>query len=153
MSELKIFKLINGDDIIGFLETYTNEELNQIDAESEEQQVSYDHLFFIRDPMKMYWKYDPVEKRHELFLAKWCAFSDDSLYFVPKDTVMTVVAPSDVVTKHYQEISELDFPPIETVEEGELSIEKELEEQYKSFLETWEPFGKENNEEKKKKMN
>lgn len=152
MSDLKIFKLVNGEDIIGFLETYNNEDLKDIDKDSpdvaEGEEIVYDHLLFIRDPMRMYSAYSAKQKRHELYLTKWIAYTDDSLFVIPKDLVITIATPSQQVAEHYYELSDGEYITRSESSTQILSEEQQMQKEYKEFLENWEV-----DDEEKKKMN
>ncbi len=131
MSILKLFRLTNGDDIIGFLEDVDKEIVAELNGDSDKN-VNYDHIVFVRDPLRLIWSYDASTKGHQLFLTRWMPFSDDTFFAIPKDKVVTIADPMMEVEKHYYEISDETFLP------GQIEKEQDPQKkQYMEFLKGW----------------
>lgn len=146
---LKIFRLLNGDDIIGYLEEFDPKDLAAID---EEGAITYEDLIFVRDPMRMVWSYAPDAGTnggggHQLYLTRWMAFSDDSLFAIPRDKVVTIAEPLDTVSEHYLSVYDANYETnIPTLIEQHLTKEERqqalIKREYMEFLAGWEASDK-----------
>jgi len=138
---LKLFRLRNGDDIIGFLEEYSDKQIEQLEDNTEEQkqieaEYQYDHLVFIRDPMRMVWAYDTKTQGHQLYMTKWMPFSADSLFFIPKTEIITISDPLPEVEQHYAEL--VDEPQnIRREGQPQLTPEEMRRKDALEFLDSW----------------
>lgn len=137
MSNLKVLRLSNGTDIIGFLEMYTDQEINDCNSELDEPgqpQFKYDHIVFIRHPMKVVSNYNKEAKANEIFLTPWMPLSDDPLFLIPKDQILTICSPMEEIAKYYYE---LHGEPVQQEITPEM-IEEEQQKIYFDFLNGWE---------------
>lgn len=145
MSTLKVIKLVTGEELLAFIEEYSSADINSVGnteyEESDIQDYTYDHLLFIRDPLKIMCQYNVQEKKYSMFLIRWTASTDDSLFAIPKSLVITICEPIPDLIEHYHEVKAEDLTilngikpnnQIETLTKDELEKNK-----LKEFLENY----------------
>lgn len=116
MAELKILKLINGDEIIGYIDDGSYKDNN------EDDEYSVRNLIFIKGSMRIVQEYDRVSRGHSIFLVDWMPSSKSNVLPIPKDKVITMASPQDSIQQHYLELQIGDME----AEEEDL-LDKELQ--------------------------
>ena len=133
MTELRVLKLLNGDDIIGIVEDIkdvSGEEYNESD---------FLPVMFIRGAMKINKTYDKRKKQYDLYLTDWIPESHEDLFPIPKSMLVTVSAPAPEIEQYYFNclLANLSQQQLEEAQQEELS-EEELKKmrQRKELLDT-----------------
>lgn len=116
MNSLKVLKLLNGDEVIGFIEDGNN-------RISPEDEVSLSHMVFIKGPMRIISKYDETVKSHALYLVDWMPTASSNVLPLPKNHIVTMDTPNASVEEHYLSIMGEKFPEEELTEEEQRQLE------------------------------
>lgn len=98
MSHLKVLKLVNGDEIIGFVDDGRGRP--RLD---DEDGLTTDNLIFIKGPMKIVQEYDRTIG-HQLFLMDWMPSGCSNTLPIPKDKIITMDDPGSSLEEHYLEL-------------------------------------------------
>jgi len=105
MPDLLVIKLVTGENIIGIVED--NGSMEKYDEE-------YD-VIFIRNPMQILKQYDSANCQHHMSLIEWIPETDDILIPIPKNMIMTVTTPTQIIMDVYNDLtSELFIEQIDT---------------------------------------
>lgn len=116
---LKVLKLSNGDEIIGFIQDGSKTELK-------DKSISLDHMIFIKSPMKIMQDYDETVKSHVIFLIEWFPSGRSSSLPIPKDHIITMDTPKNSVEDYYYDVMGEYYAP-------ELELGSEEEKQSRLF--------------------
>jgi hypothetical protein len=92
-SEIKIIKLINGDDIVCVLPIDQLPEKSPLLRLSKPLQVKYVPQL------------TPGGFKDYVALIKWAAYTPDTIVTIPKDKIMTIVNASDEMKKSYNVVA------------------------------------------------
>ena len=91
-NNIKIIKLVNGDDIVAVVE-FTN---RQLDPKN--------RTINIERPLQI--KYVPqitsAGFKDYIALIRWTAYTDDEQITIPKDKIMTITTANDAMSRSYQ---------------------------------------------------
>lgn len=117
MSELRVLKLINGDEIIGFVE-------DGINKNSELEDLTVDHLLFVKGAMKIVQEYNKETRGHSIYLVDWMPSARSAILPIPKDKVITMDFPQDVIEEHYLELMTFTFDVYDTEQKETLTPEE-----------------------------
>lgn len=99
MNEIKVVKLISGEEIVGMVEVPTEENMEGEQVEAADLQ----HLLFIRSPMRIVYEYDANRVPH-VFLYDWMPSAEDDFYPIQKHHVVTVVEACSSLKELYFDI-------------------------------------------------
>lgn len=123
MSQLKVIKLINGDEIIGYIDDGAIKDRQDDDGED----YSVSNLIFIKGAMRVIQEYDRKSRGHSMFLIDWMPSAKSNVLPIPKDKIITMDSPQDAVEDHYLELKmgEMD----EEQEDSEAMTDEELQKQ------------------------
>jgi hypothetical protein len=128
MDQIKVIKLINGDDIV---------------CSFSKQQISEKSpLLRIEKPLQI--KYvsniTPTGLKDYIALIKWCGFTNDKIVTIPKDKIMTITNATNEMTKSYNSLS-IKYDKIDVPREGANYAQKKLtNEQNDEYTELWDEF-------------
>ena len=127
MNQIKVIKLVNGDDIVCNLPA--------------EQLPEPTPLIRLEKPLQI--KYVPQLTARGLkdyiALIKWTAYTNDKIVTVPKDKIMTITNASEEMIKSYFDVSEK-YELISDPESGNYKQEKLDKESNDTFNELWDSF-------------
>jgi hypothetical protein len=103
MSNIKIFRLLSGDDIIGELIPETKKLTRTIS---------------IKDPMRILTEYDPKSKLHHTFLVRWLPQATDRIFIIPKNKLLLSqpATPIEELEDHYYDVCD-DTWDVEDIED------------------------------------
>ena len=110
--EIKVIKLINGDDVVCQLPT------------GEKQLPENGPLIRLVKPLLVRYvpQMTPAGFRDHIALTKWAAYTPDSVITIPKDKILTVTNASMEMTKSWSNISEhynhVEMPKQRTIPEN-----------------------------------
>lgn len=127
MEEIKVIKLINGDDIVCSL--------------SKEQLPEKVPLLRLDKPLQIKYisQLTPRGLRDYIALIKWVAYTNDKIITIPKDKIVTITNATDEMSKSYLEVSSkyerIDSPKKSEYQAQELTLEENDE-----FNELWDSF-------------
>jgi len=93
MEQIKIIKLVNGDDIVCSLAT--------------EQLPESSPLIRIEKPLQIKYvsQLTPKGLKDYIALIKWASYTNDKIISVPKDKIVTITNATDEMTKSYIDVS------------------------------------------------
>lgn len=94
MSQIKIIKLVNGEEIIGIVEDGRN-------YENTDEEYTYDNLLFISQPMKITSQYDATTKTHTMYLSDYIPSIRDADLPIEKRNIITIGNPNPDIETHY----------------------------------------------------
>ena len=123
MAELKIIKLTNGDDVIGFIET-DPENISQGMTEEEFKEI---HCLFVRGALKLEKKYIREADQHQVMLLEWAPETDDPIIPICDNNVIAVYNPGVYVRNLYYDIAMDNMSEHEKKEVGEKEVERHEE--------------------------
>jgi hypothetical protein len=127
MEQIKIIKLINGDDIVCSL--------------SKEQLPDKTPLLRIDKPLQIKYVSQLTAKglKDYIALIKWAAYTNDKIITIPKDKIVTITNATEEMTKSYIEVSKK-YEKIVVPKRSEHNIEQLSEEENNEFNELWDEF-------------
>jgi hypothetical protein len=127
MNQVKIIKLINGDDIVCSL--------------SKEQLPDKTPLLRIDKPLQIKYVSQLTAKglKDYIALIKWAAYTNDIIITIPKDKIVTITNATEEMTKSYIEVSKK-YEKIVVPKRSEHNIEQLSEEENNEFNELWDEF-------------
>lgn len=91
---IRVLKLITGEEIIGVL-------YDGADETSQDEEKNYEHLFFIRGPMKVNYDYDEVRQSQIMFLTEWIPAIVDDVMAIEKNRIVTFGNPTETLEQYY----------------------------------------------------
>ena len=127
MNQIKIIKLINGDDIVCSL--------------AKEQLPEKTPLLRLEKPLQIKYVSQLTARglKDYIALIKWAAYTNDQVISIPKDKIVTITNATDEMTKSYIEVSKK-YEKIVVPKRGEHNIEQLSEEENNEFNELWDEF-------------
>jgi hypothetical protein len=127
MNQIKIIKLINGDDIVCSL--------------SKEQLPDKTPLLRIDKPLQIKYVSQLTTRglKDYIALIKWAAYTNDIIITIPKDKIVTITNATEEMTKSYIEVSKK-YEKIVVPKRSEHNIEQLSEEENNEFNELWDEF-------------
>lgn len=127
MTQIKIIKLINGDDIVCSL--------------AKEQLPEKTPLLRLEKPLQIKYVSQLTARglKDYIALIKWAAYTNDQIISIPKDKIVTITNATDEMTKSYIEVSKK-YEKIVVPKRGEHNIEQLSEEENNEFNELWDEF-------------
>jgi len=129
MNQIKIIKLINGDDVVCKLATQWESEklVLKIDKPLQIKYVSHITPFGLKD---------------YIALIKWAGFTNDHIITIPKDKIMSITNATEEMIKSYNDLSSK-YDKINTPKEPKqnmYSSKKLSKDQNDEFNELWDEF-------------
>jgi hypothetical protein len=96
MGNLKVIKLVTGEEILGVVYDGKNYE-----------QSSYlgGDLIFVSGPLKITTEYDKASKTHSLYLSDWIPALTDEAFPIQKQKILTIGNPTKHLEEHYLELA------------------------------------------------
>jgi hypothetical protein len=127
MEQIKIIKLINGDDIVCSL--------------AKEQLPDKTPLLRIDKPLQIKYVSQLTARglKDYIALIKWAAYTNDKIITIPKDKIVTITNATEEMTKSYMEVSKK-YEKIVVPKRSEHNIEQLSEEENNEFNELWDEF-------------
>jgi len=127
MEQIKIIKLINGDDIVCAL--------------AKEQLPDKTPLLRIDRPLQIKYvsQLTPKGLKDYIALIKWAAYTNDKIITIPKDKIVTITNATDEMTKSYFEVSKK-YENIVVPKRTEQNIEQLSDDENEHFNELWDEF-------------
>jgi hypothetical protein len=127
MEQIKIIKLINGDDIVCSL--------------AKEQLPDKTPLLRIDKPLQIKYVSQLTAKglKDYIALIKWAAYTNDKIITIPKDKIVTITNATEEMTRSYIEVSKK-YEKIVVPKRSEHNIEQLSEEENNEFNELWDEF-------------
>jgi hypothetical protein len=127
MDQIKIIKLINGDDIVCSL--------------AKEQLPDKTPLLRIDKPLQIKYVSQLTARglKDYIALIKWAAYTNDKIITIPKDKIVTITNATEEMTKSYMEVSKK-YEKIVVPKRSEHNIEQLSEEENNEFNELWDEF-------------
>jgi len=127
MNQIKIIKLINGDDIVCSL--------------AKEQLPDKTPLLRIDKPLQIKYVSQLTTRglKDYIALIKWAAYTNDIIITIPKDKIVTITNATEEMTKSYIEVSKK-YEKIVVPKRSEHNIEQLSEEENNEFNELWDEF-------------
>jgi hypothetical protein len=127
MEQIRIIKLINGDDIVCSL--------------AKEQLPDKSPILRIDRPLQIKYvsQLTPRGLKDFIALIKWAAYTNDKIISIPKDKIMTITNATEEMTKSYLEVSSK-YERIDLPKRGEYKAEELSKEENDEFNELWDEF-------------
>jgi len=127
MNQIKIIKLINGDDIVCSL--------------AKEQLPDKTPLLRIDKPLQIKYVSQLTTRglKDYIALIKWAAYTNDIIITIPKDKIVTITNATEEMTKSYIEVSKK-YEMIVVPKRSEHTMEQLSEEENNEFNELWDEF-------------
>ena len=127
MEQIKIIKLVNGDDIVCSLAT--------------EQLPESSPLIRIEKPLQIKYvsQLTPKGLKDYIALIKWTAYTNDKIISIPKDKIMTITNATEEMSKSYLDVSSK-YEKIDLPKRGEYKAEELTKDENDEFNELWDEF-------------
>ena len=127
MEQIKIIKLINGDDIVCSL--------------AKEQLPDKTPLLRIDKPLQIKYVSQLTAKglKDYIALIKWAAYTNDKIITIPKDKIVTITNATDEMTKSYIEVSKK-YEKILIPKRTEHNLEQLSDNENDDFNDLWDDF-------------
>ena len=127
MEQIKIIKLINGDDIVCTL--------------AKEQLPDKTPLLRIDKPLQIKYVSQLTAKglKDYIALIKWAAYTNDKIITIPKDKIVTITNATDEMTKSYIEVSKK-YEKILIPKRAEHNFEQLSDNENDDFNDLWDDF-------------
>jgi len=127
MEQIRIIKLINGDDIVCSL--------------AKDQLPEKSTLLRIDRPLQIKYvsQLTPKGLKDYIALIKWVAYTNDKVVSIPKDKIMTITNATEEMTKSYLDVA-LKYERIDLPKRGEYKPEELSKEENDEFNELWDEF-------------
>jgi len=127
MNQIKIIKLINGDDIVCSL--------------AKEQLPDKTPLLRIDKPLQIKYVSQLTARglKDYIALIKWTAYTNDTIITIPKDKIVTITNATEEMTKSYMDVSKK-YDKIVVPKRSEHTMEQLSEEENNEFNELWDEF-------------
>ena len=127
MEQIRIIKLVNGDDIVCSL--------------SKDQLPEKSTLLRIDRPLQIKYvsQLTPKGLKDYIALIKWVAYTNDKVVSIPKDKIMTITNATEEMTKSYLDVA-LKYERIDLPKRGEYIPEELSKDENDEFNELWDEF-------------
>jgi len=127
MDQIRIIKLVNGDDIVCSLAK------NQLPEKST--------LLRIDRPLQIKYvsQLTPKGLKDYIALIKWVAYTNDKVVSIPKDKIMTITNATEEMTKSYLDVA-LKYERMDLPKRGEYIPEELSKDENDEFNELWDEF-------------
>ena len=127
MEQIKIIKLVNGDDIVCSLAT--------------DQLPESSPLIRIEKPLQIKYvsQLTPKGLKDYIALIKWASYTNDKIISVPKDKIVTITNATDEMTKSYIDVS-TKYEMIDVPKQSKYKAEELTKEDNDKFNELWDGF-------------
>ena len=127
MEQIKIIKLINGDDIVCTL--------------AKEQLPDKTPLLRIDKPLQIKYVSQLTAKglKDYIALIKWADYTNDNIITIPKDKIVTITNATDEMTKSYIEVSKK-YEKILIPKRAEHNLEQLSDNENDDFNDLWDDF-------------
>ena len=127
MEQIRIIKLVNGDDIVCSL--------------SKDQLPEKSTLLRIDRPLQTKYvsQLTPKGLKDYIALIKWVAYTNDKVVSIPKDKIMTITNATEEMTKSYLDVA-LKYDRIQVPKQGDYEPEQLNKEDNDEFNELWDDF-------------
>jgi hypothetical protein len=127
MDQIRIIKLINGDDIVCSL--------------AKDQLPEKSTLLRIDRPLQIKYvsQLTPKGLKDYIALIKWVAYTNDKVVSIPKDKIMTITNATEEMTKSYLDVA-LKYERMDLPKRGEYIPEELSKDENDEFNELWDEF-------------
>jgi len=127
MNQIRIIKLINGDDIVCSL--------------AKDQLPEKSTLLRIDRPLQIKYvsQLTPKGLKDYIALIKWVAYTNDKIVSIPKDKIMTITMATEEMTKSYLDVA-LKYERMDLPKRGEYKPEELSKDENDEFNELWDEF-------------
>ena len=127
MEQIRIVKLVNGDDIVCSL--------------APEQLPDKSPLLRLVKPLQIKYvsQLTPRGLKDFIALIKWTAYTNDHIISIPKDKIMTITMATEEMTKSYLDVA-LKYDRIQVPKQGDYEPEQLNKEDNDEFNELWDDF-------------
>jgi hypothetical protein len=127
MDQIRIIKLINGDDIVCSL--------------AKDQLPEKSTLLRIDRPLQIKYvsQLTPKGLKDYIALIKWVAYTNDKVVSIPKDKIMTITNATEEMTKSYLDVA-LKYERMDLPKRGEYKPEELSKDENDEFNELWDEF-------------
>jgi hypothetical protein len=127
MEQIRIVKLINGDDIVCSL--------------APEQLPDKSPLLRLEKPLMIKYvsQLTPRGLKDYIALIKWAAYTNDKIVTIPKDKILTITNATDEMSKSYIDVSSK-YDRIDLPKRSEYKAEELSKEENDEFNELWDEF-------------
>ena len=124
---VKIIKLINGDDIVCALP------LDQLSSKSP--------LLRIEKPLQIKYvsQLTAIGLKDFIALIKWTAYTNDQIITIPKDKIVTITTATEELIKSYTDVSKK-YENISIPKRENYQVEELSEDENDKFNELWDSF-------------
>jgi hypothetical protein len=127
MEQIRIIKLVNGDDIVCSL--------------AKDQLPEKSTLLRIDRPLQIKYvsQLTPKGLKDYIALIKWVAYTNDKVVSIPKDKIMTITNATEEMTKSYLDVA-LKYERMDLPKRGEYKPEELSKDENDEFNELWDEF-------------
>ena len=127
MEQIRIVKLINGDDIVCSL--------------APEQLLDKSPVLRLVKPLQIKYvsQLTPRGLKDFIALIKWTAYTNDQIISIPKDKIITITNATEAMSKSYLDVSSK-YERIDLPKQGEYKAEELSPEDNDEFNELWDEF-------------
>ena len=127
MEQIRIIKLINGDDIVCSL--------------AKDQLPEKSTLLRIDRPLQIKYvsQLTPKGLKDYIALIKWVAYTNDKIVTIPKDKIVTITNATEEMSKSYLDVA-LKYERMDLPKRGEYRPEELSKEENDEFNELWDDF-------------
>ena len=127
MDQIRIVKLINGDDIVCSL--------------AKEQLPEKSSFLRLVKPLQIKYvsQLTPRGLKDFIALIKWTAYTNDQIISIPKDKIITITNATEAMSKSYLDVSSK-YDKIEIPKREEYKVEELSPDDNDEFNELWDEF-------------
>jgi len=94
MFEIKVLKLVNGDEIIGAVKTLTNTDPSAL----------FPQETTIKNAMRIVQEYNPKTRLHGMYIIDWMPALLGEILTIQNDKIITTGVPKNTIKDHYLEL-------------------------------------------------
>ena len=127
MEQIRIVKLVNGDDIVCSL--------------APEQLPTKSLILRLVKPLQIKYISQLTARglKDYIALIKWTAYTNDHIISIPKDKIMTITNATEEMSKSYLDVSSK-YDRIDVPKRGQYTTEELSKEENDDFNELWDEF-------------
>ena len=127
MEQIRIVKLVNGDDIVCSL--------------APEQLPTKSLILRLVKPLQIKYvsQLTPKGLKDYIALIKWTAYTNDHIISIPKDKIITITNATEEMSKSYLDVSSK-YDKIDVPKRGQYTTEELSKEENDDFNELWDEF-------------